>query len=405
MVLLLLIPMMVKGQYGGDLPVYSNWATEAVVGGIWPVFHYDWVYPAGALLPVMLPRVFGPGAYEVLWLVLIAAANSAALWGLIRWGRRVRDQTAAGWWIVTIGVLAPVDLLRLEGLTAPAVVLGLLFLRSRPRVAGVLLAVATWVKVWPAAVIVAVVVASSKRWIVLAMGAIVSVVVSLTVVLAGGSSHLLSFVNAQNGRPLQIEAPLATPWLWMAVFRVPGAHTFHDKALVTEEVTGPGDRWLVDNGTYLMFGVMVVLVIILAIATRRLSALTHPMGKEVDLVLVGALGLASAFIVFNKVGSPQYMLWLTPIVAVGLVVRPPDWKVPAILLLVICILTTVVFPTFYYLLIALNPLIAGVLGVRNLLLVVLLGWSVAKLCHAAFVRQPIPLGTRPLGAAIRSTSY
>ena len=140
-------------------------------------------------------------------------------------------------------------------------------------------------------------------------------------------------MNAQNGRPLQIEATLSTPWLWMAVFHVPGAHHIHDTALVTEEITGPGDKWMVDNGTYLMLGVLAAIMVVLVIATRRLSRLTHPMGKEVDLVLVGAFALASAFIVFNKVGSPQYMLWLTPIVAVGLVIRPPDWKVPAILMI------------------------------------------------------------------------
>ncbi|WP_164088439.1 glycosyltransferase 87 family protein [Frondihabitans sp. 762G35] len=404
-VFLLALPMLLDGQLAGDLPVYSSWATEAVVGGLWPVFSFDWVYPAGAIVPVVLPRILGNDLYEVVWFVMIGAANAAALWALIRWGRKVRDQTAAGWWVLTVAILAPVDLLRLEGLTAPAVVVALLFLATRPRAAGLLLAAATWVKVWPAAVIVSIAVVSTKRWIVIAMGALVSAGVTLIVVLGGGGSSLASFVNAQNGRPLQLEAPLATPWVWMTMFRVPGASVFHDSHLVTEEVTGPGDRWLIENGTTVMLLVMAALVVLLAVATRRLAASVHPMGREVDLVLVGALSLATAFIVFNKVGSPQYMLWLTPIVAVGLVIRPPDWKVPAILLLVIAALTTIVFPSFYFALIALNPVVVTVLAARNVLLVVLLGWSVSKLGVAAFVHQPVPLGTRPLGAPVRNTSY
>jgi hypothetical protein len=404
-VFVLLIPMMAAGQFGGDLPVYSNWANEAIAGGVRPVFDHDWVYPAGALLPVLLPRILGPDLYEVVWMVLITAANAVALGALIRWGRRLRDQTAAGWWVLIIGILAPVDLLRLEGFTAPAVVIALLFLGTRPRAAGLLLAVATWIKVWPAAVVVAVVVASTKRAAVIVMGVVVSVAVSLVVLLGGGGSHLLSFVNDQNGRPLQVEAPLSTPWLWMAVFRVPGDRMFHDHALITQEVTGPGDSWLVANATYVMLAVMAVIVVLLAIATRRLGALPHSMGREVDLVLLGALSLASAFIVFNKVGSPQYMLWLAPIVAVGLVLRPPDWKVPALLMLGVAVLTTVVFPTFYFALMELNPAITAVLGFRNLLVVVLLAWSVAKLVSAAFVRPQVPLGTRPLGTTVRSTSY
>lgn len=404
-VFVLLIPMMLSGQFGGDLPVYSNWATEAIAGGVWPVLDYDWVYPVGALVPVLLPRVFGPDLYEVVWMLLLTGANAVALEALIRRGRRLRDQTAAGWWVVMLGILAPVDLLRLEGFTAPAVVLALLFVGSRPKAAGFLLAAATWIKVWPAAVIVSVVVASTRRWAIIAIGAVVSAGITVVVLALGGESRLLSFVNAQDGRPLQIEAPLATPWLWMAVFRVPGAAAFHDSTLITQEVTGPGDGWIVQNGTLLMLAVMAAIVVLLAVANRRLSSLPHAMGKEVDLVLVGALSLASAFIVFNKVGSPQYMLWLSPIVAVGLVTRPPDWRVPAWLMLAVGVLTTLVFPTFYFALMALNPAIAVVLGLRNLLLVVVLAWSVAKLGSAAFVRQPVPLGTRPFGTGVRSTSY
>ncbi|RKR72954.1 uncharacterized protein DUF2029 [Frondihabitans australicus] len=399
------LPAMLAGQYVGDINVYSNWATDALSGHGWPVFAHDWVYPAGALLPVMLPKVFGAWAYEIVWFVMILAANSFALWGLIRWGRKLRDQTAAIFWVATVAILSPVALLRLEGFTAPAVIFGLLFLATRPKLAGALLAAATWIKVWPAAVLVSVVVVSTKRWVVVVMGFAVTAVVTLVVWLGGGIHHLTSFVNAQNGRALQIEATLSTPWLWMAVFHVPGAHHIHDTALVTEEITGPGDQWMIQNATWLLLVVMAAIIVLLVTATLRLSRLTHPMGKEVDLVLVGALSLASAFIVFNKVGSPQYMLWLTPIVAVGLVVRPPDWKVPAILMVAIGVLTTLVFPCFYNSLLDLNPLLALVLGARNLLLIVVLGWSISKLGQAAFVRHAIPLGTRPLGAAIRSTSY
>lgn len=401
----LMVPMLLRGELAGDLPVYSRWADGVFDRGSWPVFDYDWVYPAGALVPILLPRLFGPGLYSVVWIVLIAAANSVALLALIRRGRLLRNQTAAGWWVLTVGILAPVDLLRLEGFTAPLVVVGMLLLGSRPRLAGLLLAAATWMKVWPAAVIVAVIVASTRRWVVIVTGLAVSAGVTIVVVLGGGASHLASFVNQQNGRPLQIEAPLATPWLWMSMLGVPGARLFHDHALITEEVTGPGDGWMVANGTWLMFGVMAALVVLLALATRRLSALVHPMGKEVDLVLIGALGLATAFIVFNKVGSPQYMLWLTPIVAVGLVLRPPDWKVPAILMLVVTVLTTAVFPTLYFALIALHPSVLILLAARNILLVVVLAWSVSKLCTAAFVAAPVPLGTRPFGSSVRNTSY
>ncbi|ROQ39520.1 uncharacterized protein DUF2029 [Frondihabitans sp. PhB188] len=404
-VLILSIPYILSGELGGDLPVYAKWASDAVDRGQWPVFATDWVYPAGALLPIVGSRVLGAGLYTVVWVVLVGVANGIALQALIRRGRFVRSQWAPGFWVLTIAVLAAVDLLRLEGFTAPIVVVGMLFLGSRPWVAGFLLAAATWIKVWPAAVIASAVVATSRRWIVLITGAAVSLLVSSIVLIGGGGAHLDSFVTQQNGRALQVEAPLATPWLWMSLARVPGAHLIHNRVLLTEEVTGPGDQWLVSHATAVMFIVMAALIVVLAVATRRLSTLPHALGREVDLVLVGALALASAFIVFNKVGSPQYVLWLTPIVVVGLVLRPPDWKTPAILALVVAGLTTLVYPVLYIPLLDLAPIALIVLGARNVMLVVVLAWSVVKLVRAAFVRPAVPLGTRPMGSPVRSTSY
>ncbi|MFP3637330.1 hypothetical protein, partial [Bacillus sp. SIMBA_033] len=52
-----------------------------------------------------------------------------------------------------------------------------------------------------------------------------------------------------------------------------------------------------------------------------------------ELLLSGALTLVTAFIVFNKVGSPQFMVWLGPAVAVGLAHDWKRWRVPAAMLI------------------------------------------------------------------------
>ena len=87
--------------------------------------------------------------------------------------------------------------------------------------------------------------------------------------------------------------------------------------------------------------------------------------------------------VFNKVGSPQYMLWLAPIVVGGLANGWRTWRLPATLMAIIAVATTVVFPLFYMPLIAGDPAAATVLGIRNLLLVVLLGWAVWEIVRVA----------------------
>lgn len=98
-----------------------------------------------------------------------------------------------------------------------------------------------------------------------------------------------------------------------------------------------------------------------------------------ELLLAGALTLATAFVVFNKVGSPQFMVWLAPAVAVGLAHSWREWRVPAAMLIVIAVATYFIYPLFYDALSHNNPWMALVLTIRNILLVVLFLWSVRRL--------------------------
>lgn len=383
-----LTPLMLRGDVEGDLPLYRSWASHALSGGVWPVFDFSWVYPAGALLPIVLSNVLGESLYMLVWLVLLTGANAVGLWLLTDRGRKTVDNGAAWWWLLIVFLLSPVGMLRLEGFSAPLVIAALMTLATRPRAAGVLLAVATWIKVWPAAVIAAVVVASNRRMTVLRTGVVVTVGVVAVVGLAGGLSNLSSFITMQSSRGLQLEAPLSTPWLWMAMLRVPGASIYQNVALATREVMGPGDGWAINSSTEFMFGVIIALVAILAVATFGIPG-ARPTARpvvrdEFQLVLVGALALTTAFVVFNKVGSPQYMLWIAPIVAVGLLVRPRTFHVPAVLMGWIAGLTTLVFPILYLALIDLNPIAVLTLAARNVLVIVLFGWAAVRLVEYAF---------------------
>ena len=99
-----------------------------------------------------------------------------------------------------------------------------------------------------------------------------------------------------------------------------------------------------------------------------------------QLLVTGSLALVSAFIVFNKVGSPQFMLWLGAVVAVGVAWEGRSWRVPAVIMLAVAPLTTLVYPMFYAALYDdLNVAVALLLTVRNILLLVLFCWSVARI--------------------------
>jgi hypothetical protein len=92
-----------------------------------------------------------------------------------------------------------------------------------------------------------------------------------------------------------------------------------------------------------------------------------------------------AFMVFNQVLSPQYMIWLLPFAAVGILAGKP---VPGLLIAAAAGLTPLVYPTEEY---------HGGLGLprtlalvaRNLLLLLTWIWLVREILHE--VRQPVPI--------------
>jgi hypothetical protein len=406
-VMLALTPLMVAGDVTGDLPLYRSWASGALADGRWPVLDYDWVYPAGALGPIVLSNILGESLYQFVWLLLLTAANAGGLWLLTDRGRKTVDATAAWWWLLILFLLAPVGFLRLEGFSAPMVVAALLLLATRPRVAGVLLAVATWIKVWPAAVIAAAVAVSRRRGTIVGAGVATSAAIVGLVVVGGGASHLDSFVTMQSSRGLQLEAPMSMPWVWLSMLGVPGSSVYENVGLATNEVMGPGDSWLIEGSTGFMLGVLIVLALLTAVAARGLPGARRGARAvdETGVVLLGALALTTTFVTLNKVGSPQYVLWIAPVVAVGLALRPEQFRVPSVLVAWTAGLTTLVFPILYLALLDLNPFAVVVLTVRNALLVVLFGWCVLRVLSEALSAVGLtrrPPVAEPVGADLRS---
>ena len=123
-----------------------------------------------------------------------------------------------------------------------------------------------------------------------------------------------------------------------------------------------------------------------------------------ELLLAGSLTMVTAFIVFNKVGSPQFMVWLAPAVAVGLTHHWKAWRVPAVMLIAIAVATFLVYPMFYYELSHNDPWMALVLTLRNALLVVLLWWSVRRLYQLGSRRPASAPATAPAPAAPASAA-
>ncbi|GAB2520704.1 glycosyltransferase 87 family protein [Paramicrobacterium agarici] len=355
----------------GDVTlVYKPWVGQALNEQFVVGIDTGWVYPLLALIPMLGASVAGLEAFGVTWLVMVTILNAIAFAVLIRGGRRRRR--AAWWWIAALACLGPIALARIDAVTVPLAVVATLMALHRPAVAGAVLAVATWMKVWPAAVIASLVIALRTRWRIVMAGVAVTIAVVGGALALGSGWNVLSFLTEQTDRGLQIEAPLSMVYLWQAAFGAPGYFIYYDREILTFQVTGTDVDVVIALATPLL-AAAVLAVALLGVRAVRSGAATASVLPHLTLALVSAL------IVFNKVGSPQFMVWLFVPVIAGLAVRGGDFFVPAVMVLCMCALTQVVYPYLYSLLLETWIPMVIVLTVRNIGTLVVFGWAVYAL--------------------------
>jgi hypothetical protein len=365
--------------YGDVSFVYEFWAGQAAGGAGVVGIDSGWVYPVVALVPILLPLIAGPGLYPIGWIILVTVLNAGAFAFLLYSARGTQrntlQRTAALWWLVFLLFLGPISVARLDSIVTPLAIIGLLTAVQRPAVAGALLAVATWIKVWPAALIAAVLVAVNKRKTILISVITTTAAVMVIAIILGGAGNLFSFLGEQTGRGLQIEAPLATPFLWLASFHEQGYAVYYDTVILTFQVMGDGTSFVADLSSLLLGLVF--------LGTLGWGIWLHRKGSSPSHVLPAvALTLTTVLIVFNKVGSPQYIGWLAAPIIAGLVMEQRRFIAPAVVALILGALTQAFYPYLYNALLNVQPIELGILTLRNIGELVLLAVSASVLYEA-----------------------
>lgn len=368
------VPVVWIDRYGtatGDVLYYRSGVLGTADGAM---TEYPYLGTLPARLVGLLP---GDGDAFVRGFVGLCLLTSALFTGWLvhrgRTGTGGHDGTgdrAAWFWILFVGVSGPVVLARLDLFPAVAVAASaaLGFARSRAgrRCAGVVLAVATMMKLWPGVLGAALVGGLRRRstWARVAwfLGALV--VTCAVVAVVAGPDALTSPLDYQGDRGLQIESLVATP-VMLAAALTPDA----------------GDRWSISYAASKSFeiagpgaGVMTAVASVATLLTV-LTALGWAVVRLVrdDRSPIQALAFSvttvALVIASNKVFSPQYITWLAPLVAVALLVsRRRVVQVLAVEVLVTAALTTVVYPLCYDLLLVVpvSPVAVAVLALRNL---------------------------------------
>ncbi len=358
----------------GDVAgVYRYWMDGLVSGAFVVGVTVAWVYPLLALAPMYLATLAGMQNYVVSWLVVVTILDLIAFAILIRGAHRPAPRAiAAWWWIAALVALGPITLGRIDSVVTPIAILGLLVVLTRPALAGVLLAIGTWIKVWPAALILAAGILIRRRVRLLAGALVLSLVVVAVGLALGAGPILFSFIGFQSSRGLQIESPAATVFLWLSALGDPATHVYFDEELLTFQVSGPGVASVAAVSTWVMAAAVVATLGIAAWRARSSA-------NGLRYLPAASLALVLALIAFNKVGSPQYFCWLIPPVLLGLLLDRARFTAVALVCLSVMALTQIVYPWIYSDVINTRPLGLLVLTARNALEVVLFVWMLGLL--------------------------
>ena len=363
-----------------DVDLDRWWMHLALDWGTWPVLDGPWVYPAGAILPMLLPALGGTTStvgYALGWCALVTALDVAATSALLAPDQAGSRTSPAGawWWLAYLALLGPVAIGRLDAVVAPLMVLALVAAVRRPAVAAALLTLGAWIKVAPGALVLPLLLAARRPLREVVLPAAITCAIVIGVVAAGGGlAHLASFLGTQSTRGLQAEAVGATPWVLARLWRDDVGVGLNSE-LITWEVFGSGTT-----------AAATVLDLLMALAVAAVSGalwLARLEGRSREALLPGALTLLVVLIAANKVGSPQLLAWLAAPIAVMLC-RPGEaprrWRrAVAVTALVAAGLTQPVFPWGYADFLAGDVAVSLTLVARNVTLVVLLGLAAAGL--------------------------
>ncbi len=326
-----------------DWPTYRTYGDAILHHGRVPYRDFAVEYPPGALPPFIAAAPFGDYAGAFAWLM---AACGVALVFVV-----ARIKPAAAFFVALAPVLAGALILsRFDlwpALLATAALAALL--AERHRLGWGLLGAAVAAKLWPLVLVPLALVWSIRRgrgWAAV-VGVVVLALAFLPFVVVAPHGVWTS-LRGQASRPLQVESLGAA--LFMS-FGHPTVISSHG----SQNVAGHG-------GVAAVFGVaQVVVLVALWVAFARGPATT-------ERFLRFSAAAVCAFIAFGKVLSPQFLLWLIPIVPL---VRGRRGLAATGLLMVALILTQVWFPQRYWDY-ADSYHLAGVVLVRDLVLVVLL---------------------------------
>jgi hypothetical protein len=371
-----------------DTSIYYHYSNR-ILNGFFPYRDFSAEYPPVAMLIFLLPRLFSGSAYNIyvywfeLEMFIFSAANMVLL-AVVAW-KRWRDISR----LIMVLALYSLFLLMMGFIVAARFDVAASFLifaclaaylHDRKLLAWILLGIGAMTKLIPLLLVPLLLIAHFRRgersWLV--TGPSVMVITALLIAipfLAASPEGLARTFLYHAERPLQIESSWSTPILIMSffgygvrMFSSYGSHNlFTPISNLLAALSAPVTIFFLGIG-YWLFGKRLW-------GVEKEVATNEYLGDQLIRYTAAAILI---FIAGGKVLSPQFLIWLVPLIPL---MNGPDRNYIFTLFGSILFLTQLEFPFHYGNLLGLHPAIVIEVAVRNLLII----WLAVVL-----VRKPVP---------------
>nr|WP_255622238.1 glycosyltransferase 87 family protein [Tessaracoccus sp. OS52] len=321
---------------------------------------------------------------------------------------RRHNPWGAVFWVLFLGACGPIVWFRFDLIPAALVAWACLWITSRPRVAGALVAMGAAVKLWPALLALPMAAPNPLRATKgrdrVASFLVVGAALGISSLVAVGWERSASPIRWQSERGLQMESVPATPLMFLRTFTQSQQWPVKLSEYNAIELFGPGVEPLLAFSTALTAGALVLTALLSWRLLRRFREDSRHLHEAMLLVI---LAIVLAMIVANKTLSPQYVTWLGGPVAALLLARRSHWLgrplvVVSAGMLVVAGLTQYTYPWGTYGIMS-QPgggLETSMLILRNLVLVALLVHAI-RLAWRATACVDDATAAAPLAAAQR----
>jgi hypothetical protein len=390
-----LIPLWTKNQINPDVNLYRIYA-GAIAHGWMPYRDFRIEYPPGATGLFSLVWWI-PGQYTNDFSALMLLCLCVCLVGVVSTARAlgyspVRQAVAGGIVAAAPLVLGSIVTARFD-LAVAAIVAWMLYcaVTERWRWMWVLLAAGVLVKLVPLALIPMLIVWQARRvdWraaltgAAAACAAVALVVLPFAIISPSGTWYFIAY---NMRRPPQFESLVASAFV--------AAHTVAGTGISVAFTYGSFnvDGSLARVAALVVTGILIALVGVIAIRCARLLMRAYP-SRAAEVLVTGAAATMVSLTVSGKVLSPQYMIWLLPVIPL---VGGRTWRAATAVFVAVLVLTQMEFPIYYFNLIDYHPHAVLLLVARNIGLVVLL-----VLCWPRRGLGELPIGGRLVGTVRR----